>query len=216
MPQNYSIARKQMVRDQLIKRGICDERVLEAMLKVPRHLFVEEALVSQAYQDHPINIGAGQTLSQPYMVAFMLEKLALKPTDHVLEVGMGCGYQTAVLAELVQQVYAIEFLQELFFKARKTLKKLAYSNMVLRLGDGSLGWPKYAPFDAIVVAAGGPVVPKPLLEQLKDQGRLILPVGPEGAQRLILVRKNGTVFEKEDLGECRFVPLRGRYGISSV
>ncbi|HKY64153.1 MAG TPA: protein-L-isoaspartate(D-aspartate) O-methyltransferase [bacterium] len=209
---DYYISRKRMVREQLLDRGIRDERILQAFLKVPRHCFVEPGLQPMAYNDHPLSIGSGQTISQPYIVAYMLEALRLKPTDRVLEVGTGCGYQTAILAELVDQVYSIERLSELLLKARKNLKALGYRNITLKLGDGTLGWPEQAPFDAIVVAAGSPQVPRPYLEQSSESGRLIVPVGDEWSQELVLMRRETTGWVREKLSGCRFVKLKGRHG----
>lgn len=210
--RDFSISRKRMVRDQLIARGIRDERVLTAFLKVPRHRFVEEGLQPMAYNDHPLAIGQGQTISQPYIVATMLEALGLQPSDTVLEVGTGCGYQTAILAELVAQVYSIERLPGLLLKARKSLKELRYRNIHLKLGDGTLGWPEKAPFDAIVVAAGSPQVPRPYLDQSSDGGRFILPVGGEFAQELVLYRKEAGEWRSQTLSGCRFVKLKGKHG----
>lgn len=209
---DYYISRKRMLREQLIERGIRDERVLQAFLKVPRHCFVEEGLRPMAYNDHPLSIGAGQTISQPYIVAYMLETLKLKQSDRVLEVGTGCGYQTAILAELVDHVYSIERLSDLLLKARKNLKGLGYRNITLKLGDGTLGWPERAPFDAIVVAAGSPQVPRPYLEQSSEAGRVIVPVGNEMVQELILSRRQGDGWVTEKLSGCRFVKLKGRHG----
>ena len=209
---DYAISRKRMVREQLIARGIRDERVLAAFLKVPRHRFVEEGLRPMAYNDHPLAIGEGQTISQPYIVAYMLEALRLQPGDRVLEVGTGCGYQTAILAELVAQVYSIERLSGLLLKARKALKELRYRNIHLKLGDGTLGWPDKAPFDAIVVAAGSPQVPRPYLDQSSERGRFILPIGGEFAQELVLYRKEAGEWRSQALSGCRFVKLKGKHG----
>jgi len=208
----YSVARKRMVREQLIARGIRDERVLEAFLKVPRHRFVEEGLQPLAYNDHPLSIGQAQTISQPYIVAYMLEALRLQAGDRILEIGTGCGYQTAILAELVSQVYSIERISELLLKARKTLKELHYKNIHLKLGDGTLGWPEKAPFDAIVVSAASPQVPRPYLDQCSDRGRVILPVGGEFAQDLVLYRKEAGGWRSQTLSGCRFVKLKGKHG----
>jgi len=209
---DYFISRKRMVREQLIERGIRDERILHAFLKVPRHCFVEEGLRPMAYNDHPLSIGSAQTISQPYIVAYMLQNLKLKPSDRVLEVGTGCGYQTAILAELVEQVYSIERLSELLLKARKSLRGLGYKNITLKLGDGTLGWPERAPFDAIVVAAGSPQVPRPYLEQSSEAGRVIVPVGDERVQELILNSREPNGWRSEKLSGCRFVKLKGRHG----
>lgn len=201
-----------MVQEQIETRGIKDEKIIKSMLKVPRHLFVEEGLVPMAYNDHPLSIGEGQTISQPYIVAYMIECLDLELEDRVLEIGTGCGYQTAILAELVQQVYSIEVLPALLFKARKILKQLGYKNIHLRIGDGTQGWPQYGPYDGIVVAAGSPQTPQPLLDQLAEGGRLILPVGGEDFQELVLVTKKDGKLTERILSGCRFVKLKGTYG----
>ncbi|HCU25470.1 MAG TPA: protein-L-isoaspartate O-methyltransferase [Deltaproteobacteria bacterium] len=209
---DYSISRKRMVREQLLGRGIRDERVLSAFLKVPRHCFVEEGLQPMAYNDHPLSIGQGQTISQPYIVATMLEALALRASDRVLEIGTGCGYQTAVLSELVAQVYSIERLPDLMLKARRVLKQLACRNITLRLGDGTLGWLEQAPFDAIVVSAASPQVPQPYLSQSSETGRLILPIGDASSQELWLHRKQDGQWRSQKLSGCRFVKLKGKHG----
>jgi protein-L-isoaspartate(D-aspartate) O-methyltransferase len=209
---DYAISRKRMVEDQLRARGIKDEHVLQVMLKVPRHSFVDEGLVPMAYNDHPLSIGEGQTISQPYIVAYMVECLRLRPEDRILEVGTGCGYVTAILAELGAQVYSIERIPALLMKARKTLKRLAYKNIVLKVGDGTQGWPQHAPFDAIIVSAASPEIPRPYLDQLAEGGRLILPVGSEGYQELVLVTKTEGKLSREVLSGCRFVKLMGKYG----
>ncbi|MCE9625449.1 MAG: protein-L-isoaspartate(D-aspartate) O-methyltransferase [Deltaproteobacteria bacterium] len=209
---DYAISRKRMVREQLIARGIRDERVLEAFLKVPRHLFVEEGLRPMAYNDHPLSIGQAQTISQPYIVAYMLEALHLTPQDKILEIGTGCGYQTAILAELTTQVYSIERISGLLLKARNILKRLHYKNIHLKLGDGTLGWPEKAPFDAIVVAAGSPQVPQPYFDQCSEAGRFILPVGNEFSQDLVLYRKVSGEWQRQTLSGCRFVKLKGKHG----
>lgn len=208
----YAIARKRMVEDQLRARGIKDEQVLQVMLKVPRHSFVDEGLVPLAYNDHPLTIGDGQTISQPYIVAYMIECLRLKPEDRILEVGTGCGYVTAVLAALGSQVYSIERIPALLMKARKNLKRLGLKNIVLKVGDGTQGWPQQAPYDVILVSAGSPMIPRPYLDQLAEGGRLILPVGNEARQELILVTKTHGKLSQETLSGCRFVKLMGKYG----
>lgn len=208
----YAISRKRMVEDQLRARGIKDEKVLGIMLKIPRHRFVEPGLEPMAYNDHPLSIGEGQTISQPYIVAYMTECLEIGPEDRILEIGMGCGYQTAILAEIAAQVYSIERIPALFFRARKILKQLSYKNVHLRLGDGTVGWEKYAPFDRILVAASYPEIPRPYLEQLAEGGRMILPVGGAEAQELILVQKSHGKIRQESLSGCRFVKLKGKYG----
>jgi protein-L-isoaspartate(D-aspartate) O-methyltransferase len=197
-----------MVDEQLVTRNIKDLKVLEAMRTVPRHLFVEDAFLVRAYQDSPLPIGHGQTISQPYIVALMTEALELGPQDRVLEIGLGCGYQTAILAKLAGKVYAIERIAALFEKGRANLMKIGMDNIVLKLGDGRLGWPQEAPFDAILVAAYGISVPERLREQLAPGGRLIMPVGDSQGQQLILYRRDprGMVTSQVLVG-CRFVPL---------
>ncbi len=208
----YRKARERMVETQIAARGIRDERVLEVMRKVPRHLFVEEALRDQAYADHPLPIGEGQTISQPYIVALMTEALELKGDERVLEVGTGSGYQTAILAELARWVYTIERFARLLERARRVLRELGYANVSFKLGDGTLGWPEEAPFDAIMVTAAGPKVPEPLLEQLAEGGRLVMPIGDEWSQHLVKVVKKGGRFYRTVLEPVRFVKLVGEYG----
>ncbi len=208
----YRRARERMVSQQIAARGVADERVLAAMRKVPRHLFVEEALRDQAYADHPLPIGEGQTISQPYIVALMTEALELKGPEKVLEVGTGSGYQTAILAELARWVYSIERHPGLLERARQILEALGYTNVILKLGDGTKGWPEAAPFEAILVTAAGPRVPEPLLEQLAEGGRLVMPVGDEWSQYLVKVVKKGGKFYRQTLEPVRFVKLVGEYG----
>ncbi len=208
-------ARENMVRTQLIPRGIRDPKVLAAMRKVPRHLFVEEALRSQAYGDFPLPIGEQQTISQPYIVAFMTEALELEGTEKVLEIGTGCGYQAAVLAEIVPEVYTIERLPDLAAKARRTLESLRYFNIKIKVGDGTLGWPEEAPFQAIIVTAAAPGIPRPLLDQLAMGGRLVIPVGDRFSQTLDVVRKTPEGIKHDYRGGCRFVKLIGSYGWDS-
>ena len=209
---DFPKARSKMVEDQIISRGIKDARVIAAMKKVPRHLFVEEALQSQAYSDHPLPIGEKQTISQPYMVALMTEALQLKGKEKVLEIGGGSGYQTAILAELSEKVFSIERIRSLAIRARQLLYELGYYNVELKIFDGTYGWMEEAPFDAIIVAAGAPDIPQPLLDQLAMDGRLVIPVGDAYVQDLIRVTKTEEGINREDLGGCRFVKLIGRYG----
>jgi protein-L-isoaspartate(D-aspartate) O-methyltransferase len=185
-----------------------DERTLAAMRKVPRHLFVPPEVAGQAYADHPLPIGHGQTISQPYIVGFMTEALHLDGDEKVLEVGTGSGYQAAVLAEIVSRVYTIEIVAPLAEEARARLKDLGYSNVEVRAGDGYQGWPAAAPFDAIIVTAAAPRIPEPLMEQLSDGGRLILPVG-DAVQELVVVTRRGDRFEKKRVLPVRFVPMTG-------
>jgi protein-L-isoaspartate(D-aspartate) O-methyltransferase len=207
--------RHHMVETQLRQRGIRDERVLAAMSRIPRHEFVAEPYQGQAYDDSPLPIGEGQTISQPYIVALMLELLNLVPRQTVLEVGTGSGYQTALLAELVRHVYSIERHATLAHAAHETLLRLGYSNITLEVGDGSAGLPAYAPYDGIVVAAAAPHLPRSLFDQLKESGRLVIPVGTPEAQQLHLVKKvEGNPVILETTG-CRFVPLVGEHGYRS-
>lgn len=199
-------------RDRLVRRlkdqGIRDEAVLEQIRKVPRHLFVDEALASRAYEDTALPIGHGQTISQPFVVARMTEALLDGFTgEKVLEIGTGCGYQTAVLAPLVKRIYSVERIPELLRKTRQRLRDLNVYNVQFRPGDGWQGWPKYAPYDGIIVAAAAPVLPEKLLEQLAPGGRLVMPVGPSGRQELLLVTRRDDHFEQQSLGAVSFVPL---------
>ncbi len=212
---DYPRLRERMVVEQLQARGICDRRVLEAMRRVPRHLFVEEALAPQAYGDHPLPIGEKQTISQPYIVAQMTEALELVGPERVLEVGTGSGYQTAILAELAARVFSIERVRSLYLRARKILEQLRYFNVAIRLSDGSLGWSEEGPFEAIIVTAGAPDLPEPLVKQLADGGRLVIPIGDRYNQMLMKVVKEGDMLNQEDLGACRFVPLVGSYAWKS-
>ena len=204
--------RERMVKDQLIRRGINDKRVLEAMRKVPRHLFVPQDVINEAYNDYPLPIGHGQTISQPYMVALMTEALELKGDEKTLEIGTGSGYQTAILAELCKEVYTIERIISLLDKAKKVLKKLGYKNIFFKAGDGTLGWPENRPYDAIIVTAGAPKIPQPLLDQLADKGRLVIPVGDRFSQELVKITKIKDDIIRENLGGCRFVDLIGIHG----
>lgn len=208
----YRVARERMVETQIKARGIKDERVLKAMLKVPRHLFVPPSLRDQAYGDFPLPIGEGQTISQPYIVALMTEALELKGKERVLEIGTGSGYQTAILAELATWVYTIERYSSLQEKAKAILFELGYKNISFRVGDGTLGWPEASPFDAIIVTAAAPQIPSPLIEQLADGGRIVIPVGDEFSQMLIKGIKKGGTLHTKSLEPVRFVKLVGEYG----
>lgn len=211
----YAKQRKKMVDAQIRSRGVTDERVLRAMEKIPRHLFVDAGLVDQAYNDNPLPIGEKQTISQPYIVAIMTEALELKGREKVLELGTGSGYQAAVLAELAERVFTIERIASLAQKARKLLESLHYYNVVIRVGDGTYGWREEAPFDAILVAAGSPSIPRTLVEQLAVGGRLVIPVGGRTSQSLIKLTRlsaDPANVKKEDLGGCRFVSLIGEHG----
>lgn len=204
--------RIQMVESQLVLRGIKDKRVLEAMRKVPRHLFVPEKFLENAYQDGPLSIGEGQTISQPYMVALMTECLGLKGEEKVLEIGTGSGYQTAILAELAQRVYTIERIPVLLEKAQEVLTKLGYNTIKFKNGDGTYGWREESPFDGIIVTAGAPDISPVLVDQLKEGGVLVVPVGSRYSQSLYRVTKKGRKIEKESVTLCIFVPLIGDYG----
>jgi protein-L-isoaspartate(D-aspartate) O-methyltransferase len=201
-------ARELMVEQQIETRGVRDGRTLAAMRKVPRHLFVPPAMAGQAYEDHPLPIGHGQTISQPYIVAFMTEALGLEGGETVLEVGTGSGYQAAVLAEIAARVYTIEIVPALADEARKRLAELGYGNVEVRAGDGYQGWPEAAPFDGIVVTAAAPRIPEPLQAQLRDGGRLVLPVGDDW-QELVVVTRRGDRFETKQVLPVRFVPMTG-------
>jgi protein-L-isoaspartate(D-aspartate) O-methyltransferase len=208
----FGALRQEMVEAQLRSRGIRDERVLAAMGKVRRHLFIAAEYRDNAYKDHPLPIGEGQTISQPYIVALMLEALALDGSETVLEIGTGSGYLTALLAELARQVYSVERIESLAHSAGAVLARLGYGNVSLMVGDGSQGLAERAPFDAIVVSAAAPTIPKALLEQLREGGRVIVPVGPLDAQELKLVRKQAGRTVIANLEGCRFVPLIGEQG----
>lgn len=201
-----------MIEAQLRRRGIADASVLAAMERVPRHEFVAEALRTRAYDDVPLPIGGGQTISQPYIVAAMTAALRLKPYERVLEVGTGCGYQAAVLSLVAKEVFGVERRAELALSASKRLARLGYGNVHVHCGDGTLGLTEFAPFDAILVAAGAPAVPEPLLTQLSEGGRMILPVGDAEHQELQLIEKRGNGLHKSALEGCRFVPLVGYHG----
>lgn len=196
-----------MVRDQLADRGIRDSRVLDAMRKVPRHEFVLSGLCPQSYQDHPLPIGEGQTISQPYIVAAMLEHLRLQLADRVLEIGTGSGYVTALLSLLCAEVYSVERHAQLALSAESTLQRLGYSNVKIRIGDGSHGWAEFSPFDAILVSAATAEMPPALFVQLREGGRMIVPLGPSSGQELQLIRKISGQAEITVLEGCRFVPL---------
>ncbi|MDD4951424.1 MAG: protein-L-isoaspartate(D-aspartate) O-methyltransferase [Desulfovibrionaceae bacterium] len=205
--------REKMVSEQIQARGVSDPAVLAAMREVPRHLFVEEALGEKAYTNGPLPIGEGQTISQPYIVALMSELLDLKPGMRVLEIGTGSGYQAAILAHMGAEVYTVERVKNLFYSARKRFADLRLFSIRLKLGDGTMGWPEEAPFERIMVTAGGPDVPGPLVDQLADPGRLVIPVGRSRRfQRLVVVVKQGGVLEERDEGGVSFVDLIGEHG----
>ncbi|MDA3972188.1 MAG: protein-L-isoaspartate(D-aspartate) O-methyltransferase [Desulfobulbaceae bacterium] len=209
---SYESSRMRMVREQLIPRGITDQRVLDAMGSVPRHLFVQDALWNQAHGDVALPIGAGQTISKPYVVARMTQALELKGDESVLEIGTGCGYQTAVIAGLTDRVFTVERIKSLHVNARQTLDKLHILNVICTVDDGTLGWSQYAPYDAIIVTAGGPDIPQPLIDQLAENGRMIIPVGERDNQQLVLLEKREGEIHRESLDDVRFVSLIGDHG----
>lgn len=209
----FAIPRARMVEHLRTHYKIADDRVLEAMNRVQRHLFVPQAIWSQAYKDNALPIAAKQTISQPFIVARMSELLELKGSERVLEIGSGSGYQTAVLALLARKVYAIERLAPLAAEAKQKLMQMGYRNISYRTADGTEGWPVYAPFDAILVAAGGPEIPEPLVQQLEIGGRMVIPVGKEvKSQILVRITRTAKGFDKENCGPCSFVPLIGQHG----
>jgi protein-L-isoaspartate(D-aspartate) O-methyltransferase len=207
-PDAFGEARERMVREQIAARGVKDARVLAALSRVPRHELVPVELRGSAYEDRPLPIGLGQTISQPYVVAYMTEQLALRGDERVLEVGTGSGYQAAVLGELAKQVYSIEIVPELGERARSDLARLGYRNVHVRVGDGYRGWPEHAPFDAIIVTAAPGHVPQPLVDQLAVGGRMVLPVG-DWEQQLLLIERDAEGLRHERLIDVRFVPMRG-------
>jgi protein-L-isoaspartate(D-aspartate) O-methyltransferase len=209
VPTDFSAARQRMVEEQLVApgRGIKNRFVLDAMGTVPRHEFVPESLRKFAYRDEPLPIGYGQSISQPFIVAFMTEQLDPKPTDRVLEIGTGSGYQAAVLSRLVAEVYTIEIIEPLARRAETDLRRLGYLNVKVLAGDGYKGWPEYAPFDSIVVTCAPDQIPQPLIDQLQDGGRMIIPVGTLGDQKLYLLRKHGTTIEQQAVLPVAFVPM---------
>ncbi|MFQ6066568.1 MAG: protein-L-isoaspartate(D-aspartate) O-methyltransferase [bacterium] len=211
---NYKKLRQAMVKDQLIVRGISDERVLAAFYKVEREKFVPFELRKDAYGDFPLSIGEGQTISQPYMVALMTQSLELKGGERVLEIGTGSGYQTAILAELSEEVYSVERIKSLAQKADSLLKKLGYSQVKIFVSDGTRGWKESSPYDRILVTAGAKQVPQPLVNQLKDEGIMVIPVGSIYSQELKVVRKKKGQVRSTTVERCVFVPLIGKYGWS--
>lgn len=208
----YERLRYEMVRKQIESRGINDPKVLDAFRKVPRHMFVNEALVDQAYGDFPLPIGEQQTISQPYIVAEMTQALQLDENDRVLEIGTGSGYQTAILAEIAYKVYTIERIHSLLIKARRLFDQLRYYNIVTKLSDGTLGWKDESPFNAVIVTAGSPDIPMSLVNQLDIGGRMIIPVGDQYSQELIKIYRDERGIRKTSLGGCRFVKLVGEHG----
>lgn len=209
----FETARTRMINEQLVPRGISDPMVLAAMGKVPRHLFVDEALEGQAYSDFPLPIGEGQTISQPFIVALMTQALRLKGDEKVLEIGTGCGYQAAVLSQICQRIFTVERIKKLYVKARRTFDLLHYHNIICKLDDGTWGWPEQSPFDAIIVTASGPKLPEPLLEQLADPGIMVMPVGADRfSQDLVVVTKQAGRLSEQVIEQVRFVDLIGNHG----
>ena len=210
--KKFARLRNEMLEKQIVARGITDQQVLDAMSKIPRHLFVSEALVDSAYGDFPLPIGEGQTISQPYIIAQMTHSLDLKGHERILEIGTGSGYQAAVLSKIVYKVYTIERNNTLFLQTRKLFDKLKYHNIVTRYADGTQGWDSEGPFDAIIVTAGGKIVPTPLIEQLSVGGKLVIPVGDNNVQELLKLEKTRDGIKTTKLGACRFVKLIGQHG----
>jgi len=210
---DFAELRREMVTGQLLGRDIKDKNILDVFERVPRHRFIDPKFYKDAYADFPLSIGNGQTISQPYIVALMAQLADIKKSDRILEIGTGSGYQTAILAELANQVFSVERIKNLTENSSAILEELGYKNITLKTDDGTIGWKDFAPFDKIVVTAGGENVPEPLLEQLKSPGRLVMPVGPRTSQKLLLVEKTdkGDILEKE-ICSCVFVPLIGKYG----
>ena len=206
---DYAAQRERMVKEQIVMRGVVDERVLTALRKVPREEFVPEDVRTESYMDGPLPIGYGQTISQPYVVAFMTEKLQPQRQDRVLEIGTGSGYQAALLGELVADVYSIEIVEPLAKTAEATLQRLGYKNVHVKAGDGYKGWPEHAPFDSIIVTCAPERVPQPLVDQLKEGGRMIIPVGAKFAQELYLLEKKDGRLEQSAVLPVRFVPMAG-------
>lgn len=211
-PSTFDINRERMIEEQLVARGITDQRILEAMRTVPRHLFVEDAFQAHAYGDFPLPIGSGQTISQPYIVALMSLTLQLTGTEKVLEIGTGSGYHAAILSRLCQKVYTVERIDGLVGRARKVFDRLRYHNIISRIDDGTVGWPSEAPFDRIIVTAGGPRIPEPLIAQLADPGRLVMPVGGQDVQELQVVDKRDGNITVTTIEQVRFVDLIGAHG----
>jgi len=209
---DYQKLRQQMVDQQMVRRGVTDKRTLAAFRAVPRHLFVEPALRDRAYDDYPLPIGEGQTISQPFMVALMTQALELAGSERVLEIGTGSGYQAAILAEMASQVFSVERIEKLARRARQLLDELKYHNVAIKVGDGTIGWAEFAPYHRIVVTAGAPDVPKTYWDQLAEGGRIVIPVGDIYIQSLLVIEKKDGKEVRRDAGGCVFVPLLGKYG----
>ena len=208
MPVSFKAQRRRMVEDQILRRGVTDCRVLQAFLEVPRHEFVPQNRRHEAYRDSALSIGEGQTISQPYMVASMTEAAKVKPADRILEIGTGSGYQAAILAEVVKEVATIEIIEPLSKEAQKTAQRLGYKNIHFKVGDGYKGWPEHAPFDGIIVTAAAPKIPKPLTEQLKEGGKLVIPVGIHWQELMVITKTTKGTVERTTL-PVRFVPMVG-------
>jgi len=206
------IAKEEMIQRQLMPRGINDNKVIAAFRKVPRHEFIAKGSINISYADHPVSIGCNQTISQPYMVALMTQVLDLKGQERILEIGTGSGYQTAILAEICKEIYSIERFEELATKARETLDKLGYNNIEIKIGDGTQGWRESSPFDRIIVTAAAPDIPKNLIDQLENNGKMVIPIGGRLSQMLTLIEKHEGQISTKDICSCVFVPLLGRYG----
>ncbi len=209
---HFEKAQERMIEEQLLPRGITDQGVLEAMRKVPRHLFVDKELWNRAYDDCPLPIGEGQTISQPYMVAVMTEELGLSGGETVLEIGTGSGYQSAILAEIAGSVFTVERIERLAQRAKELLERLGYTNIALKVGDGTIGWEEHSPYDAILITAGAPDTPRALFDQLRESGRIVVPLGSSYSQVLTVVENIGGRPKKRSLFGCVFVPLIGEYG----
>ncbi len=209
---DFAVQRKDMVQNQIVARGVKDKKVIEAMLKVERHLFVPDEFTHQAYGDFPLPIGEGQTISQPYIVALMTEVLDLDKTSKVLEIGTGSGYQAAILSQLCDSVYTIEIFESLARQAENTLEKLGFENIIVKAGDGYAGWHEYSPYDAIIVTCAPTRIPQPLIDQLSEGGKLIIPVGELHDQELLLFEKKAGKLIKKDLAAVRFVPMIDKEG----
>ncbi len=206
--------RQKMVEEQILDRGIKNYNVIEVMSRVPRHLFVSSSFQHKAYGDHPLPIGENQTISQPYIVAAMTEALNLSGKERVLEIGTGSGYQTAILAELADQIFTVERVKSLGKMAKTTLDQMGYANINYKIFDGTYGWRDQGPYDAILITAAAPDIPKTLIEQVKDRGRIVAPIGDEENQELILFTRQGSRLQKKILCACNFVPLIGKYGFA--
>lgn len=215
MFEDHYIKQRELLINQLKIKGIHDQKILNVMLKVERHKFIDKKLLDEPYSDIPQSIGYNQTISQPYIVALMTNFLNLSGEERVLEIGTGSGYQTAILCEMAKEVYSVERIKELHDQASETLKQCGYSNYNLKAGDGTLGWIEHAPYDAIIVTAKAPEIPKPLIEQLSSGGRLIIPVGKDSPQKLFRITKTKTGYNTEHVCNVYFVPLIGEYGFKS-